>query len=351
MDRPIALVYAKSASREISGMDLIRWTELGRQFQELGHEVHLVTHRSDGVESLAGLPVVDISEVDWQHYYAIKGSYQHSVPLLPEHPRLIVRMCRVASPDEPDRDLSRRDAILAHQEWIAQHVRLVAVNDSLNAKRWRQLYGDKQQVVIVPTGCPNHIPEPQENPFPSDSKIALFCGSVTAIRMVPFLNEVARSLAQQNPSFELHVLGRNRLHLYSDSPPEFDRDLIHLHEPVSQEQAWQYLHHADVGVAVSPSENLFESELSKIYYYLRAGLPTVCEKSALNKDLVQQTDHGVVAPHDDPEAFANAIMSASEMAKNHQPTMQWMSDKHSWRNRAETYLRAIHGDAFQEETG
>ena len=350
MERPIALVYAKSAARELTGMDLIRWTELGKQFHELGHEVHLVTNRPDGIESLAGLPVFDCREANWDHYYAIKGSYQHSVPLLPEHPRLIVRMCRVARPDEPDRDLSRRDEVLAHQKWIANHARFIAVNDPLNASRWRELYGDNQQIIIVPTGCPEVIPAPKQNPFPSKSRIALFCGSVTAIRMVPFLNDVARSLAARDSEFELHVLGRNRLHLYSDSPPEFNLDLIHLHEPVSQEEAWQYLHHADVGVAVSPSANRFESELSKIYYYLRAGLPTVCETSALNRDLVEQTGHGIIAGHDDPEQFATAILRAAEMPRNHSSTMELMSNRHSWKSRAETYVTALNEDALREGT-
>ncbi|MGE4618804.1 MAG: glycosyltransferase [Planctomycetota bacterium] len=348
MNRPIALVYAKSASRQLAGMDLIRWTQMGTHLQALGHEVHLVTNRPDGVESLAGLPVIDSQQADWDGYYAIKGSYQHSVPLLPDHPRLIVRMCRVALPDEPDRDLSRRDAILDHQAWIADHARFVAVNDSLNAERWKNFYGERQQVLIVPTGCPSSIPESNQNPFPSESKIVLFCGSVTAIRMVPFLNQVARNLADRDANFQVHILGRNRLHLYSDSPPQFDPQVIHLHEAVSQEVAWQYLRHADVGVAISPSENQFESELSKIYYYLRAGLPTVCETSALNGNLVTETGHGYVVDHDDPEQFAAAILRAAEFPNQHQPTMEQMAKEHSWKNRASTYAKALEIDADRE---
>lgn len=351
MNPSIALVYSKSVAMEIAGMDLIRWVEMGTHLRALGYQVDLVTNRPDGLESLAGLPVIDSRFARWDSYHAIKGSYQHSVPLLPEHPRLIVRMCRVAAPDAPDRDLSRRSEILGHQDWIARHARFVAVNDPLNARCWQRLYGDRQQILIVPTGCPESIPERQQSPFSDGKTIVLFCGSVTSIRVVPFLNQVARLLADRDPNFQVHVLGRNRLHLYSESPPQFDPKVIHLHEPVSHEAAWQFLRNADVGIAISPSENLLECELSKIYYYLRSGLPTVCEESALNSNLVEESGHGIIVGHNSPEQFAEAIIHSAELPGDLKSVRTHMATQHGWGKRAEVYVNALKKDENRGRTG
>ena len=68
--------------------------------------------------------------------------------------------------------------MLRQQERIRELAAIVAFNDEVNAQRWRDRYGDSQQILIVPTGCPERLPDEAQNPFPKDKRIVLFTGNV-----------------------------------------------------------------------------------------------------------------------------------------------------------------------------
>lgn len=337
----IAIVYAKSATQLPASMDLIRWKEMGRRFRQCGLDVHLVTDQPDGAKDMGGLPILDARDVDWPRYEAIKVCYQHSIRLVPPHPNIIVRMCRVVDQAFPARDEPRRAELLGDQQRVANIARFVAINHPLNGQRWQQYYGNRQQILLVPTGCPETIPPPERNPFGSAGRIALFCGSLTAPRMVTMLNQVGRLLRERHPPVEIHFVGRNRLHVYGIRDLELDGEVIEVHAPVSEAEAWQYILHADVGLAISPSTDRFECELAKIYYYLRGGLPVVTESTALNAHLLEETSHGVVVCHDSPEEFAAAIHSCLELPARRRATMRHLAKKHGWGIRVEVYVKAL----------
>ncbi len=342
----IALVYSKDASRRRAGMDLIRWTEMGRQLALSGWGVHLVTDRTGGVVDLLGLPVVDAATASWDQYDAIKVCYQHSIDLVPPHPCIIARMCRVADEERPARDGSRRVEMLRQQQRIHEIAHYVALNDWENVRRWRSAYGDKQRALIVPTGCPESIPKPMVNPYERGRRVVLFCGSLTAPRFVSALRAIAESLRSALPEVDVHFVGRNRLHVYGASGQELDPDLITLHPPVEVGASWQYILHADVGLALAPSHDAFESELAKIYYYLRAGLPVVTESSVLNRSLVAETGHGSIATYDDIPDLTDKIIGALKLAPQSPDVMHYMATTHSWRQRAAVYTEALGSLAY-----
>ena len=155
-----------------------------------------------------------------------------SIDIVPDHPTLIVRMCRVVDEEKPRRDSALRAEILRQQERIAASAAMVAVNDELNARRWRRFYGDRQEVLLVPGASPERIPKPHTNPFHPGHRIVLFCGSLTSPRFPGVINSVAKALGQIDPSIEVHVIGRNRLHLYGGNPEPLDRRVVCVHDPV-----------------------------------------------------------------------------------------------------------------------
>lgn len=341
----IALVYKKCASADIAGMDLIRWTEIGSQFLALGCEVDLVTHQPDGVSHLRGLPVRDARAVNWDDYDAVKVCYHHSIDLVPPHRRMTARLCRVVDETLPARDSGRRAEILEQQDRISEIATFVAVNDAENANRWRARYGDAQQLLIVPGACPEVIPKPQASPYRSGRRIVLFCGSLTSQRFPAVLNRVAKLLLAHDQTIEVHLVGRDRLHLYGGAAEPLDPNLVHIHPPVDHLACWQYIHHADVGLALAPSSDSFEGELTKIYYYLRGGLPVVTESAALNCHLVEETGHGRVVNYDDSADLVQGIVAALELPTGDAATMRYMRTRHSWRQRAQVHLRAWEGHA------
>ena len=231
--------------------------------------------------------------------------------------------------------------MLRQQEKIRDLAAIVAFNDEVNAQRWRDRYGDKQQVLIVPTGCPETLPEEGSNPFPQDKRIVLFMGSLTAHRFPGALNGLARRLRAASPDIEVHFLGKNSLQHYAGESEPLDPSLLTIHEPVDEEKTWDYVRNAHVGIGLAPSEHSFESELSKIYYYLRGGLPVVTESSVPNTSVIRETGHGGVATYGDLDDLAHTTIAAMKRAPRDEAVMQHMIDKHSWRARAEVYDAAL----------
>ena len=338
--RRIALVYSANPTHGMMGMDMIRWARMGRRFKSLGFKAHLVTDRRRNVERLGRVQVKSTRGAEWQDYDALKVCYQASIDLVPEHPHLIVRMCRVVDEEYPRRDAGRRAELMRQQQRISEMAAMVAFNDVENAERWKSIYGRPSQVLIVPTGCPEEIPEPSESPFSPGRRIALFCGSLTSHRFPGVLNRLARRLRSANPDIELHVVGKDSLVHYAGESEPIDRSAVHVHDPVDEIEAWQYILHADVGIALAPSPDAFESELSKIYYYLRGGLPVVTESVVPNRDVVREASHGTVACYDDLDDLAAKTLEALQLPRRDAGVMHHMVERHSWQQRAQIYVDA-----------
>lgn len=339
--RRIALAYNANPTRPIQGMDMIRWVAMGHRFRWLGYKVRLVTDRRRGVDRLDRIHLTSADRMDWSECDAIKACYQPSIDLCPPHPHLIVRMCRVVDAEYPKRDDGRREEMMRQQAKIAEMAAIVAFNDELNAQRWRERYGNKQQVLLTPTGCPEKLPEEIHDPFPKDKRIVLFMGSLTSHRFPNTLNALARRLRAADPDVEVHFLGKNSLQHYAGESEPLDPSVITIHEPVDEDKTWSYVLHAHVGIGLAPSELAFESELSKLYYYLRGGLPVVTESSVPNKTVIDETGHGRVAAYGDVDDLAHQTLQALKLKARDERVMQYMVDHHSWRARAKTYDDAL----------
>src|ERR1043166_8142663 len=129
----IALVYSANPTHGIQGMDMIRWVAMGRRFLSLDYRVRLVTDRRRGLQELEGLRLTSAHSVDWEQQDIVKVCYQASIDLVPPHPNLIVRMCRVVDEESPRRDDHRRDEMLRQQQRVSEIASMVAFNDQENA--------------------------------------------------------------------------------------------------------------------------------------------------------------------------------------------------------------------------
>lgn len=339
--RRIAIAYTANPTRPIQGMDMIRWVAMGHAFRGFDYKVRLVTDRRRGMDRLDRIHLTSADRMDWSECDAIKVCYQGSIDLVPDHAHLIVRMCRVVDEHLPKRDDHRRAELLRQQQVIAERASIVAFNDEVNAARWRERYGDRQQILIVPTGCPEWLPKQIQDPFPAGRRIVLFMGALTSHRFPGMLNAIARGLRAVAPDVELHFLGKNSLQHYAGESEPLDPSVITIHEPVDEEAAWNYVLHAHVGIGLAPSEHPFESELSKIYYYLRGGLPVVTESTVPNHTLIEELGYGGVAAHGDVDEFVHRIMAALQLPVRDARIMKHMAEHHGWRARARVYHEAL----------
>jgi hypothetical protein len=89
-----------------------------------------------------------------------------------------------------------------------------------------------------------------------------------------------------------------------------------------------------VVLAEGPVDN---NEKSRIYYYLRMGLPTVCERPVANHTLVDATGHGLVVDYGSVEAIADAAAQLVARPPWTPGLADFMVTHHSWDVRAASY--------------
>src|SRR5207247_11000831 len=110
---------------------------------------------------------------------------------------------------------------------------------------------------------------------------------------------------------------------------------------VSHEEAWTFFGHAHVGIVVSAGAFMHNNESSKIYHYLRAGLPVVSEAGFPNDFLVREAGLGEVVENGDMHAMAAALLAAGERGWAREHAIRYIVVHHTWDARVETNDRLI----------
>ena len=116
-----------------------------------------------------------------------------------------------------------------------------------------------------------------------------------------------------------------------------DRTAVICVAPCDYERSWDSLHHADVGVVVTGGGRMHNNESTKIYHYLRAGLPTVVEEGFPNDDVVRESGLGFVVPNGDIEALSRQVLAAASHPWNRAAAVDYVLRRHTWDVRASVY--------------
>ncbi|MBF0104049.1 MAG: glycosyltransferase [Deltaproteobacteria bacterium] len=347
----IAIVYTKNPLATMTAMDIIRWVSLSTALARLGIEIDMVTVQN--VTSLViakGVRVIPVNNATWSEYAIVKACYQRTINHIPDHPRIIVRLARVVGVNDSFRDYAHKDELLECQSRISAKARAIIVNDVLNKKRWIQRYGTRQKVFTVPNACPAVIPTARLDNKNKKHPVALFTGSLSSVKMVEMLNNTGNLLRQKG--WELVVAGANKTMFYCSNTHELDRNACTYLGPVSYEDSLRLMLDADVGLALAPSPHLHENETSKIYTYLRCGLPVVYEEKIPNANLVSHLQWGVIFKYDNSVAAAKATEVASELSRNvlnKNAVIRHMQNNETWDNRA-LLLKEIFNEVYSDET-
>jgi hypothetical protein len=204
---------------------------------------------------------------------------------------------------------------------------------------WRHEFGDDRKVLMVPTGVDREIPSPCRNPYEGlRTKIAVYIGHIymgtqreVNLLWQRKLNGLGRRLKKKKITLCFVGLGD-----FDQLDPEA---VTHL-GPVENDRIWDYHYFADVGIALAQGP-VQHNESSKIYYYLRAGLPVVSEGGIPNNDLIRETGCGFIAPYGDEETMADLVETAACRKWPKEESAQFMVDNHTWDQRARVYDRLI----------
>ena len=110
---------------------------------------------------------------------------------------------------------------------------------------------------------------------------------------------------------------------------------------VDYSESWNYLHHAHVGVVVSAGDFMHNNESTKIYHYLRAGLPVVSEAGFPNDHVVEEAGIGFVVESGRLPYMAERVLEAADTDWDQQAAIQYIVENHTWDARARQYHRVL----------
>jgi hypothetical protein len=332
----VGIVFHKNPLGLPAGIDLVRLRAVSLGLFARGVEVEIIAPVAGKSLLHGAIPVFPLAVLgEAGRYDVVKTCYHFSIRLLGKYGGPVVsRIVRVVDDRLPERDLGQRDELLRCQDIISRRAGALVMNNRENEDRWRALYGPHLPVTLIPSGCPVQIPPPRSNPFAPGEKAMLFLGSVAAPRMVRLMNEASRLLRGR---CSLHLVGVNKAKLYGGGANDLLSPDIVEHGEMAEERTWDFIRSAHVGLALAAGPETFDNDLSKIYGYLRGGLPVLSEEGVLNNWMVLKSGLGRIFGYGAPEDLAAQAFELLEHPPvyNRKATMEWMAREHSWDNRVE----------------
>jgi hypothetical protein len=339
----IGIVFHKDPFVPPTGIDLIRLRAIAGGLRRTGVDAEIIAPAASEGLLDPDIPVLPLAALaDGRKYDLIKTCYHFSIGLIGTYRGpLVARIVRVVDEELPERDASNRQVLLDCQSLIQKRAKALIVNNVENEQRWFQLYGDNITVAKIPNGCPIHLPAVRSNPYGTDSAPVLFLGSLAAPRMVELLNELAWRLRER---CRIHFVGSNKAHLYGGIKPHQLNSMIVDHGELPEEEVWDYVRHARMGIAPAAGPHPFDNDISKIYTYLRGGLPVLAEERIANNHLIARTHLGSTF------AYGNATdMAAKAVDLLERPpirckefAMALMAREHCWEQRVTVLLDLFH---------
>jgi glycosyltransferase involved in cell wall biosynthesis len=345
----IAVVYQRAlpSLTTLHAMDVIRWRRVAEGLADLGFDVDLV---GDGpgvpTEPRPTLRTVPWSHVDWSRYDVVKTLFHLGFRHFLEaggagHPFVISKLGSVVGPTDEVAGVhffgEARAKLWAIQEAIRRHSRYVTVLTEPSRALWERTLGPDVPVLLVPTGVDRQIPPPGDNPFPATGeKVVVYIGLLyaRAQRAVNLLwqerlNALGRRLRARG--LRLHFIG-------GGSTDRLDPAAVTVVGPVPLAAMWDYQYFADVGVVLAQGP-VQHNESSKVYYYLRTGLPVVSEAPVPNNRVIEEAGCGLVAPYGDDDALAETIEMAARRPWDRDRAIRYVLANHTWDHRVAIYRR------------
>jgi hypothetical protein len=338
-------------------MARIQLNETAGALARLGHDVDIATaelrptllHRP--IKMADRLRRVALSRVRWRDYDVVETNFHQGWETLAryrgtDHPFIIAKLGSVVGAT----DMAgiyyygrQREQMFETQRAIHRGARCITLLTRPAQELWTRSLGSRSGHLLVPGAAPAVIPPVGADPYPARRGTrVLFSGNIyhhsqpEANRvLVDKLNTLGRLLA---PDTQLFFAGPGAV-------DRLDRQHVTSLGAVPYTASWQHLFHADVGVVVSAGEFMHNNESTKIYHYLRAGLPTVSESGFPNDHVVRESGLGIVTPSGDLEAMAARVREAARATWDRQSAATYILGHHTWDQRARIYDEVIRRSA------
>jgi glycosyltransferase involved in cell wall biosynthesis len=334
----------------------IRWHRISAALAARGHTVHMASAelrwrvrrpRSDP----HGQTIVPITKIDWKSYDMVKTLFHAGFETLEKyggagHPFIISKLGSVVGPSDMGGIYfygAQREEMYETQRRIAERARFVALLTNPAIGLWHDMFGTTPETLLVPGAADAVIPPPRRDPYPKDGRIhCVFSGNFyrshaksqpEAHRQVcSRLNRLGELLSRQNA--RLYVVGPG-------DHRDLDSRFVTYCGTVDHNTSWDFLHFAHVGVVVGAGRISHNNESTKIYSYLRAGLPVVSEAGLPNDDVVRESGLGFVVENGKPELMADKVIEAATTQWDREAGIRYILSNHTWDHRAGVYDRLL----------
>jgi len=350
-DIRIATVYRPEHLDEIQATDMseIRWLRVSEALARRGYRVDMIVNLPEGiVERAPGLRCVPYADAAWHEYDVIKTLFHKGFAALAQagmagHPFIISKLGSVVGKNDDVGGVhfrgDERAALYDIQCQIAARSRYVTVLTPASRELWKEEYGTSERCLLVPTGVDRDVPPPGSNPYAAFSEpVALYLGNIygNAQRDINLawqarLNALGRLLRARG--IRLCFVGTGLV-------DQLDASCVTNLGSARNDRAWDYQYFARVGIALAQGP-IQDNESSKIYYYLRTGLPVVAEASIPNCALIQAAECGIVTPYGDDERMAASIETSVNTTWDQEAAVRYTLENHTWDQRALAYDRVI----------
>ena len=355
MARIVSLYRMWRRPFRLEEMSHIRWLKVSEELARLGHEVDIATNeprwlvRRAPLQMAPNLRRVSLARVKWDEYDVVKTLFHKGFEALEhyggdDHPFIISKLGSVVGPRDMDGIFffgERRERLYATQERIGRRSRFVTVLSEPARRLWADCFGSPERALLVPGGVDREIPPPGRDPYPDDGRIrCVFAGTIYVRGSQP---EANRTLVEKLNRLGEKLAARGaRLYMFGHGDVgRLDRTRVRCLGPLPYHRTWDYFHHADVGVVVSAGSFMHNNESSKIYHYLRAGLPVVSESGFPNDDVVRDSRCGILVESGDMDALAEAALAAAAKDWDREYARRYILENHTWARRVALYDRLL----------
>lgn len=343
----IATVYEREFYDEFKSypMDLLRWLRISESLASLGYEVDMIVNTKRGlVRRSPNLRYLPYSMVDWKRYDVIKTLFHkgfESVCLEGEvdHPFIISKLGSVVGNNDATEGVhffnEERKYLYEMQERINRKSRYVTILTEPSRLLWKREFGENGNILMVPTGVDRKIPSPSGNPYKEFSeKIAVYIGTIYVdtqreanLVWQNKLNNLGKALKRKG--IRLCFVGLGNM-------DRLDHNVVTYLGPVGNDRVWDYQYFADAGITLAQGK-VQHNESSKIYYYLRTGLPVVSEAPIPNNRLIEEAELGFIADYKDDRMMADMIEAAIYKKWRKEDAIRFILKNHTWDKRVRVY--------------
>jgi len=345
----VACVYTNGHRDDLglASMAGVRFYRMAEALARRGHEVDLVVNVQSPPEfRVPRLRQVPFNQVRWDDYDVVKTFFHRGFEALVEeggadHPFIVSKLGSIVGREQSEGVYffgAVREQLFQTQQEIARRSRVATVLTSRSAALWWKEHGHSTPLHMVPTGVDAEISPPRGNPYLAlgiDQPVALFAGNIYSRRQQPEVN----MLWQQRLNYLGRELRRHGITLVAMGTGETDYldrgAVLHL-GPIDVEEIWDWQRFAKVGIVLAQGP-VQDNESSKIYYYLRTGLPVVCERSVPNSWLISETGLGALVDYGDNNAFVEAARALVTHPPCNTGVEEYLVKNHSWDVRAALY--------------